>query len=36
LVEELKNIADLNGMILDRKVVELFLRKAQNSRSLVD
>ena len=36
LVEELTKIADQNGMILDRKVVELFLRKAQNSRSLVD
>ena len=36
LIEELKLLADSDDQILNRKAVELLLRKAQNSRSLGD
>ena len=36
LIEELKILADANDQILNRKAVELLLRKAQNSRTLGD
>ena len=36
LAQELKSLADSNDLIQNRKVVELFVRKASNSRSLAD
>lgn len=36
MIEELSTLADADGQILNRKAVELLLRKAQNSRTLGD